>query len=187
MTRYQIKIVDADLTDLVDEIATRVLAQSIAPPPADPRSMAAFPDVFETCKGLLKEHVRGFHVCGCLAHCDVESGRTELAKPFEPPQNISRLDWRSPWIRRYVLSLEIPLKEFTRELEVRILRAIAEHLGEAPWRGHLFTIIREAVEGTLGKYLYYSPSCNREEFMCEVGVCTEFDPWQHVQPQCKAQ
>lgn len=47
----------------------------------------------------------------------------------------------------------------------------------------LFPVVRNAVEPLLGKHLAYSPSCNRGEYLCQVGVCTEFDPWERVEPK----
>lgn len=186
MTRYQIKIYDGDLTDLTHEVASQIIAgageavvgQSGAPDPG-----TLYPAVFDTCKEVLKAHTRGFHVCGCMAHCDRESVRTELASPYAPVPDLAKMDYRDPRIHRYVLSIDVPLVDFVRVLEVKVLHSVASHAAVKNWHRLLFPIIRTAVETTLGKYLYHSPCCNRGEYLCEIGTCTEFDPWERVRPK----
>ena len=184
MMRYQIKIVDAHLVDLVDEIVTRSLKAAVASGKGVYRDREAYPAVFEACKAFLKGTVRGFHVCGCVAHCDAASGPTELADPSDPPRGACGLDHRSSRIRRYVLLLDIPLRTFARDLAVRILRAIPAYAdpGDRKLR-HLYPEVLETVGKVLGKYLQFSPECNREQYLCEVGVRTEFDAWEAVQPR----
>lgn len=181
--RYQLKVLDANLTDLVHEIATHVVAQAVCAVPGEIQGIKLYPWVFQECKSVLKNYVRGFHVCGCRPHCDQESQRTELADAAAPAQDLGRVSYRSPRINRYVLMLDIPLKEFAKEFEVGILKAVAQHTPVKNWHGKLFPLIRDAVEKTFGKYLYYSPACNRGEYLCETGTCTAFDPWEQVQPK----
>lgn len=183
--RYQIKIVDADLRDLVHEIANAVCSWCALASRGAVSSLRLYPSVFEACKSSLQGRVRGFHVCGCRPHCDLESGPTELGKPLYAGRELLEVERGSGRVRRYVLLLDIPLKSFARDLEVRILRAVAEHAPVKNWRGLLFPVIREAVERVLSQHLYDSPTCNRGEYLCEVGVCTEFDPWTEVRPQTK--
>lgn len=185
MTRYQIKIPGGDLTDLLHEIALNAVSHVVVTagavePTAQLRSEALYPAVFEACKGVMKKYVRGFHVCGCRPHCDLESILTELAAPDAPSP---RLDPKSPPAGRYVLSLDIPLKEFTKQLETSVVKAVAENTSVHNWHKLLFPVVRNSIEPTLGKYVSYSPGCNRGEYICAVGVCTEFDPWERVAPK----
>jgi hypothetical protein len=180
MTNYQIKIPDGHLTDLVHEITIGVVSRSVVTaaaiePGAKIPSAQLYPSVFETCKSVLKRYVRGFHVCGCRPHCDRESQGTELGKPAVLTRNST--------VARYVLSLEVPLKDFAKELEAELVKSVSRLIQLHNWHKLLFPVVREVVEPILGKYLSYSPTCNRGEYLCTVGACTEFDPWEDIQPR----
>ena len=170
MTRYQIKLADRDLTDLVQEVAEIVVAHvveaaAIVEPKAEIRHDELLPAVYEACKAVLKKYVQGFHVCGCRPHCDLNT-------PEAP---------RGSRVNRYILSLDVPLTEFEKELEVEIIRAVASRTPVKNWKKLLLPVIRNVVEPTLGRYVHFSLTCNRGNYMCEVGVCTEFDPWERAQ------
>lgn len=180
MTRYQIKVPGGHLNDLIHEMTTQVISRAVITagvidPQAHVRATELYPAVFESARDVLKKYVRGFHVCGCRPHCDNESQPTELAR--------GKVLTQAPPLMRYVLSLEIPLQEFAKELETEIIRAIAKLALVKNWRKLLLPAVRTAVEPILGRYLSYSPACNRGEFMCTVGACTEFDIWQTVAPK----
>lgn len=183
MTRYQITVLDGDMTDVVHEIAVQVVAQLVRISGEGTESSALYPAIFAACKDSLRPHVRGFHVCGCRPHCIEGTELTELACAGVPPQNLAVAHYRSTRVHRYVLTLDIPLRLFARDLEVAIMKAAASHSRVRNWKRSLFPAIRNIVEPILGRYLYFTPSCNRPNFICEVGVCTEFDPWDHVAPK----
>jgi hypothetical protein len=178
MTNYQIKISGGTLADLVHEIAARTMSQAVVTAGAlDPsvRIDAArlYPGLFAACKEALRPYVRGFHVCGCRPHCDLESQSTELGRAAAVTGSVSR----------YVLSLDIPLKEFAKDLEARMTRVVAGVIPLANWRKLLFPVIRDVIQPTLGRHLTWSPTCNRGEYLCTVGACTEYDPWATVEPR----
>lgn len=184
MTRYQIKLFDTDVTDLVHEIASQALArasQGAGDEAQSPDLATVYPAVFEACKNQLRRHTRGFHACGCMPHCNLGSRPAELARSAGPPPDLHGVDPRDSRIHRYVLDLEVPLGRFIRDLEADIVRAVASHMPVKNWHGLLYPVIRDVVESTMGKYLYQS-SCCGQMYLCEVGVCTEFDPWERVQP-----
>jgi hypothetical protein len=185
MTRYQIKVPGGHLTDLVHELATQsishaVVTAGVIEPNAKIHAAKLYPAVFRAARDVLKKYVKGFHVCGCRPHCDNESEPTELARPGGARPRVMA---KAPPLSRYVLSLEVPLKEFAKELETELIRAIAGLSAVKNWRKLLLPTIRDAVEPTLGRYLSYSPSCNRGEYLCTVGACTEFDPWEEIAPK----
>jgi hypothetical protein len=183
MTRYQITVLDGDMTDVVHEIAVQVTARLVQISGEGTETAALYPAIFQAAKESLRPHVRGFHVCGCRPHCIEESAPTELAARGVPAQDLAAVHFRSPRIHRYVLILDIPLREFARDFEIAIMKAAASHSRVRNWKRSLFPAIRNIVEPILGRYLYFTPSCNRPNFICEVGVCTEFDPWDHVAPK----
>lgn len=181
MTRYQIRIVDAGLSDLVHEIALQITGQAVSAGGPDVKARDLYPAVFAACKGTLQACVRGFHVCGCARHCDAEGQKTELAPPgADASKDAPRR------MRRYILSIDVPLRKFAQDVEFKILRAVAEHSPVKNWRRKLFPIVRKVVEPVLGRALVYSPACNRDEFICQAGACTEFDPWEKVEPRVVA-
>lgn len=177
MTNYQIKIVDEDLTDFVHEITAQVTARVVSAGGPEVKAREVYPAVFAAAKEALRACVRGFHVCGCARHCDAESEGTELGTG----ESVGRLDAKR--VHRYVLSIEVPLAAFARDVEFKILKAVADHAPIKNWHGRLFPIVRHVVEPLLGRHLYFSPACNRGEYLCEVGACTEFDPWAGVAPK----
>lgn len=181
MTRYQIKIVNGDLTDMVVEIATQTAAHVISLAGPAVRDLAVYPPIAAAVKTVLHRYVRGFHVCGCTRHCDEGSEPTELRDPRNPAPAVDQAVLRTTRVRRYVLNLEIPLSAFARELEVEVMRAVAHSLPDVRnWHGLLFPVIRQTIEPIVGKYVYYTPTCNQGQYICEIGACTEFDPWHRV-------
>lgn len=191
MSRYQIKILDGDLTDLIHELATRVTTQR-KKGDYDGAAGAAYCAVFDALKATLKPYVRGFHVCGCRIHCDRESKPTELRAPGGEGQWHESEGYDSPRvhpsrIHRFVLTLDVPLRRFIHELEVATFRVLeADPIAGAAPRREVFRMIRDNVARVFGKYLYYCPECNREAYLCVVGECTEFDPWRSVAPRTAA-
>ncbi len=180
MTRYQIKVPDGDLTDLVHELTHRIISRatsvaSIVETSPKTEHEKLYRDVFGACKTVLQRYVRGFHVCGCRPHCDAESAATDLRSTAKARPGTT--------VARYVLSLEVPLAEFAKEIEVEAIRAVAGDIHVKNWKKLLLPIVKDAVEPTLGKYVSYSPTCNRGEYICTVGVCTEFDPWERIAPR----
>ncbi|MBI4243941.1 MAG: hypothetical protein HY606_07620 [Planctomycetes bacterium] len=184
--RYQIKALDHDLTDIVHELTTQVVSRVVVASSGQISDLALYPHVFEAGKKVLKKYVRGFHVCGCRMHCDLEAKLTEMAKDDSAERELKGIDFRSRRINRYVLFIDVLLSQFCKELEVAILREVAKHSPVKNWRGLLFPIIKNGVEQVLSKYIYYSLTCNRGEYICQVGTCTEFDPWTKIRPQDKS-
>lgn len=181
MPRYQIKIVDASLVELLDGMASRALDRASAAAGRHLDTPELHDAVFFACRDALKTCVRGFHVCGCMAHCDEESRPTAFSKDSPIPAEVSRIG-RSRRIRRYILSLDVRLVDFVKDLEIRIAREIATRTGVRDWGGTLGPAIRGVVETGLGPHVFFSPACNRGEYICTVGACTEFDPWEEIRP-----
>ncbi len=181
MPRYQIKIVDAGLVELVDGMASRILERASQASGVDLRSTELHDAVFYACRDALQTCVRGFHVCGCMTHCDEESRSTHLSKDSPVFADVAKIG-RSRRIRRYVLSLDVRLVDFVKGLQVVIARAIAAAGLVRDWGGTLGPVIQEVVESSLGPHIFFSPACNRGEYLCTVGTCTEFDPWEEVRP-----
>lgn len=184
--RYQIRVLDGDLIDVVQEIATQVTSQVVAAAGGQVRDFRIYPKVFAAVKGELKGSVRAFHVCGCATHCSEAVVATELADPQYHAQDFKRVDPRSNRIRRYVLELDVALADFAETLESRLVDLVRAETKLSAWHVPLLNAIRTAVEPVLGRYIYYSEGCNQENFLCEVGVCTEFDPWERVALKEKA-
>ncbi len=182
MPRYQIKIVDASLVDLLDGMASQALDRASAAAGVDLRSQELHDEIFFACRGALQACVRGFHVCGCMDHCDEESRGTPLSKDSPVAAEVARIG-RSRRIRRYILSVDVRLVDFVKDLQVRIVRAIAARATVRDWGGALGPAIQQVVETSLGPHLFFSPACNRGEYICTVGTCTEFDPWEEIQPR----
>lgn len=188
MSRYQIKVLDGDLSDLVHELSMRVTRRSEHPVREAPEKAVTYADVFRAVREVLKGFVRGFHVCGCSRHCDLGSRPTELRATHHSKQAFERLPIDSMRIHpsrvhRYVLALDIPLREFVKRVEVAVFQTMERHPEEGRSRAVLFRWIREHVLLVLGKYLYFCPECNSGSDLCELGVCTEFDPWEGVEPR----
>lgn len=188
MSRYQIKVLDGDLSDLIHELSLRATGPAEGVVLSRPGLRESYVEVFSAVKAVLQKHVRGFHVCGCSKHCDLESRPSEMRTPAAAPQSFEGLPVGSflihpSRIHRYVLSLEVPLREFAKELEVAIFRILERHPEAGRSRKVLFRWIRENVLVVLGKYVYCCPQCNRGDDLCEIGVCTEFDPWKAVAPR----
>lgn len=185
MPRYQIKIVDGSLADVLDGMAAQALDRASAAAGLDLRSPELHDEVFFACKAALGACVRGFHVCGCMDHCDEESRATTLSKESTVADEVARIG-RSRRVRRYILSLDVRLGDFVKDLQVRIVRAIAERATVRDWGGTLGPAIQQVVEASLGPHLFFSPACNRGEYICTVGTCTEFDPWEEIRPRRSA-
>ncbi len=183
-TRYQIKIVDADLVDLVHEVTIEVLLSANAVAGREVRSPDSYNAVFAAIRRVLQKYVRGFHVCGCATHCEEESEPTIYSEGSPVGVEVKALG-KTRRIRRYVLSIELPLTEFMKEMEVEIVRGLASHASVRDWHGLIGPKVRDIVETGLGKHIFYNPGCNRGEYICEVGSCTEFDPWESVRPDAK--
>lgn len=156
--RFQIKIVDKNMVELVHEITTRVVTRVIVAAGMQVSDMTLYPKVFEAVKECIKPYVHGFHVCGCKEHCDIESAFTELKDKQTPTQDFKIVQPKSNRIHRYVLALEIPLADFVHKLEVAIIKAVAKNTTVKNWHKSLVGIIKNAVEPTLGNYLYYNPT-----------------------------
>src|SRR3990170_3493677 len=133
MTQYQIKVLDKDLTDLVHELSTQIVSQVVVISKKQIEDMKLYPAVFKASKEVLKRYVHGFHVCGCRPHCDLEAQSTELQNPDMPKQNFGGVNFRSPRIKRYVLSIDVTLKKFTKELEIEVLKNIAKNSKVKNW------------------------------------------------------
>jgi hypothetical protein len=179
--RYQIKVLDGDLLDIVHELATQVCAGVVTAAEGRIRNLRLYPAVFAACRDYLRARVRAFHVCGCAIHCSDRTARTELASADEQP--LSDVDPRSPRIRRYVIDLDVPVVEFARELERLVLAAVSRAVVLQTADGKLREAIQEAVEPVLGRYLYSSQGCNEENFLCRLRECTQYDPWERVLPK----
>ena len=184
--RYQIRVLDGDLIDIVQEIATQVSSQVVAAASGQVKNFWIYPKVFGAVKEQLKGRVRAFHVCGCAQHCNESVTVTELSDPTYDAQDFSKVDLRSKRVHRYVLELDVSLSDFAEALEAHIVDVVRCETKLAAWHVPLFNAIKNAVEPVLGRYLYYSDGCNQENFLCEVGACTEFDPWERVALKEKA-
>ncbi len=183
MPRYQIKIVDTSLVELLDQLAARALDRASEASKVDLRSPELHSDVFFACRDALKECVRGFHVCGCMDHCDEESRTTPLSTGSPVLEQVAQIGPRNRRVRRYVLSLDVRLVDFVKDVQVRIVRAIAARTTVKDWGGQLGPAIQQVVQDGLGPHIFFSPACNRGEYICTVGVCTEFDPWEDIVPR----
>lgn len=178
--RYQIKLLDTDLTGLVHEIATQVMSRIVVAARGRLRDLKLYPLIFSAAKEFLKARVHAYHVCGCARHCSEAVTPTELARPGYAQAPLEQVDPRSPRVRRLVIDLDVPLPEFVAELETRILEAIGGALPGPPLP--VATLIHGAVEPVLGKVLFNSEGCNDGNFLCELRECTEYDPWHEVHP-----
>ncbi len=183
-TRYQIKVIDADLVDLVHEITVEVLLSANAVAGKEVRSPDSYNAVFNAIRQVLQKYVRGFHVCGCMSHCEDESEETAYSSGSPVTAEVKKLG-KTRRIRRYVLSLDVQLSEFMRELEVEIVRGLAAHSTVKDWHGLIGPSVRDIVEKGFGKHIFYNPGCNRGEYICQVGVCTEYDPWEMIRAERK--
>lgn len=184
--RYQIRILDGDLIDMVQEMTTQISSQVVAAAAGQVRDFRIYPKVFAAVKQHMKGCVRAFHVCGCAQHCSEAVYATELSDPQYYPQDFSKVDPRSKRVHRYVLEMDVALSDFAESLESHIVDVVRAETKLSAWHVPLLNAIKNAVEPVLGRYLYYSEGCNQENFLCEVGACTEYDPWERVALKEKA-
>lgn len=186
MTHHSFIGFDADLEDLIHEIAAPVAARAARviperPGAADPS--VVYPLVFAVCKEALRPRMRGFRMCGCSAHCPRALSRAMPAPRFPAGGEACMTDRCAPRPRRCVIRLDIPLREFMRDIETPILRSVAAHAGAWSWRRRPFPPVRDVVESALCGRGKNSPCPVPTERLCEAGACSAFDPWERIQPR----
>jgi hypothetical protein len=185
MIRYPfIGFVD-ELSSLIHRMAAPVAArasQTIPERPGASDPWVVYRLVFAVCKEALRPRTEGFRMCGCGRHCPLSSARSTTALRCPSGVKGRGTTGGAPRLRRCVIRLDVPLREFMQDIETPILRSVAAHAGAWSWRRRPFPPVRDVVVSALGRRGQAPPCPAPPERLCESGACFDFDPWDRVEP-----
>ncbi|MBI4375107.1 MAG: hypothetical protein HY549_01530 [Elusimicrobia bacterium] len=171
MERYQLRIkADQSLESVLDELVEAVWH-------AIPTEVGLKENEKVSLRTGLKKVFSRFIVrydtCGLQSICEealVPSEWNHVPKPELWPRH----PWQSEEIKRLVLTVEKRLEEFVNALEAEIFKDVFATPARAPLARELRTQLGEAIQKSIGPYLYRSVVCGMSELCKEA---TQVDPW----------